>query len=767
MNYKNLFKKKLKNCRIFGDTTFLLEKISNITKEPTWEEFINFEFDKYSIAENGGCIAVAHERNKDENGYINKIHVYDSYCNIISIISSNVSSIINSLFITSEECLIIVYINGIIRSYNLRGVLLDECSTYESHSISISFVCFWNNGLLIISTNNKIYKFDNFINLKPKIFCHYAGDLLIGGFIIPGKSDDYELSLWSYDSNGKLILIQENDYQIEEFPILITNICFSPDYSMVLVSNESKYLFCDSELTKIYLNIEFEDIIPKKIFWCGSDTILLLNENNLYMIGVENNVIKWEFSSLIGVKTEIDGVRIFSKDGTYLLRSIPLNVYNFALFNQNTISVKLFLSMLNDEELALKDLINEFTLEELQESIEILFEVSLFFNGFNERILILKVLSRIMNLVQKQNFDSKFQNLILLQIKDFQLLAEILSTLRVCEQISREPYNIPMTYNQFKDISSSIILKRLCNRSLHFEAYRIALYLSVDTELISAHWAHCLIHTSLSITEIIKRLKKMKDPIDYVDLAATSFNINKNELAIALLEKNPSKALSVPLLIKREKWKEALTASIESSDTSLIIYSLKKIFESGLLDLFNEFILNNKIARDSWKNLIENDKIKEIDMLTNKIDLIKTLDLIKNNEIIDLNYLNQLKKNKKNLLIESLEIYQQILPFKLYLEEELNISNVNLLTINEIVEQIILNGNKKKQKEISKILDFYPNELNWRRALTAIKFNKLEPVLQIYQEIKYPNNEPFINYFQKLNFLNGIKVLNGIDINSL
>ena len=71
------------------------------------------------------------------------------------------------------------------------------------------------------------------------------------------------------------------------------------------------------------------------------------------------------------------------------------------------------------------------------------------------------------------------------------------------------------------------MLKRICNRSWHFEAFRIADFIGIDTVFIASHWANCLIRTELSPGEIKEKLLEMSSQIDLIDLALTAFNKKK------------------------------------------------------------------------------------------------------------------------------------------------------------------------------------------------------------------------------------------------
>jgi len=764
MNNEEYFKTILKGSRILGDTTFVKETIINTRESEQckeWKELVDFSGDKYAVSKNGGAIAIAHQKCFDEEGYCEKIHIYDTYCNLISIINLVQKTRLYGLFFSPEECIVVLYINGITQTYHLRGYKISECLTYNGSEIFVNFASFTGHDLFIATSNSIVYRFSELANLVPYQFTTYSGDSLLMGHVSPANPiTGYDASIWCCDINGRLVLLQEHDYETCDFPINIQNIAFSPDYSMVLVQNEGNYLFCESDFSNIILNIEFNDLEASRIAWCGSDAIILHSDSMLVMIGAESEAIKWGFDDSVGICSEIDGIRVFSKNGVYLIRAIPETVRTFSLWNSNTPSVSLFLALINDRDLAFNDPSQTVDLDQLRESLNILYDVCLFFRQYEQRKALLTAITRLMFLIERNEPDS---GAILSSIRDFSLFSDTLSTIRVCLVISHSPYNMMMTHLQFLNITSSVLLKRLCNRSLHFESFRIANYLSVDTELIASHWAHCIINTSLPIKDIVKRIQLMKEPIDYVDLATTSFSDGKTELALALLEANPAKARGVPLLIKRGQWKEALESAIQSSDNSLILYSILKAKEANQNTIINNVLKDNPVARAIWRINLSEQEQKSFDIETGFSDYYRVIDSINGVSNEELQLSIDLKKKNDPFMYEVFNIYTLIRPIKTWLSTEKGVPDANILTIDQILELVILNDDLTKAKEIAKMIDMPNEDLYWKRLFVSIKNENYQPLVSLRKDLKQKGIKPFIDYCEINNHKQAFMVLNGMD----
>jgi len=759
------FKATLKNSRVLEDTTFVLEPIVELDSEHPNEfsKMVDFSVDKYSIAPNGGAIAVAHEKNRDSNGYYKKICVYDSYCNLIQTFALKYECSLRKIYITPEECLLLVFSNGTVASYQLRGLFLSENTLYDKAVVSVSFASFWSRGLFLVGTNNKIYIFDDLATLKPRLFCHYAGNTLLEGVAIPGDViNNRSPILWCYDTIGQIVLIQENSYDIAKLPEPVTSLAFSSDFSMIIAKCNNRFLLCEQDFKRIILNVVFDDVESDRIVWCGNDSFLILKDSLVVMIGASRDAIKWSMESPVAAVAETDGARVFTSNGVYLLRALSPAVLEFALWNVKSISVELFTLILDEKGLAMKDPLLSYSLSEVLDATKAMLEAAMFFRFFKQRSALMKAIARIMLMTKKPQMDGSEESDIISQIKDFALFSDRLSTLRAVEQLVRPPYNIPITVPQFIDITSSVLLKRLCNRSLHYEAYRVAQYMGVESNFISAHWANCLIHTDLTSDKILKRILDMKEPVDYIDLATTSFEIGKNDLALNLISHNPAKARAVPLLIARKKWNEALDAAVDSSDASLIIYALEMARDAKQNEPIQTILEKSKVARDIWHKMDISDEERIKNLKMNKRDLLYRI----KDKLSSAGSFEEMKKIIR-MVDDSFEskvvdMFASLNPIKQWLISQKQIANIDNLTPVQIFQEVVLTENKLKMYETADILGYTNDEILWGRLITGVLRNSIPVLKQLQRDFKkYGVPEKFMNYAVKHNSIIAQKILRG------
>lgn len=772
MEYQRIFKQSLKDSRVLNDTTFIMEELAacDETNGKEWNETADLYYDKYGIAPDGGCIVVYHDRYAGDD--IKKLHIYDSYLNLIRVIELKQDANPKKIFVTQEECIVIVFGNGAVATYNLRGVCLSANEEYDCGSIDVSFCAFWSHGVYVVSSNRSIYVYDDFVALKPKLFCKYAGNTLMGGVAVPANPVTGVMNhLWAFDSDGQLALIQQDDYEFYDFfssdigPI--KGMTYSPDYQIACVYSDTHYLFCEPDFSNVILHNEFDEVEPKNVVWCGSDTVLLMCDKVIVMIGACSEAIRWNYASSTGAIPEIDGARVFTSDHVYLIRAIPQIPHDFALWNLKSPAVHLFTEVLNEEQLAIHDAIDEFNMDQLTEAVNGLYEAAIFFTRYDQRMPLLTAISRTLAMTPEPKEDGSEDDEKLIRIRDFEGFADRLQTLRCIYTVSHEPYNIPMSFQQFMDVTSPVLLKRICNRSLHIEAFRIAGYLRVSTELIAAHWANCLVNTKLDIEVITKRLAEMTEPIDYIDLATTSFNIGNKPLAIALLAANPAKARGVPLLIDRGQWDEALNAAIDSSDTSLIVFALRKARDEEQDEPLEAILKSSEIARGTFLCVADEEIEEEIYEICGDPPFVKLQKAIYAEDAKEAEaYRKEVRDAKDQLHLETYNFYKNLNKHKKDLEANgYEFKEGEKVTVFESIDKMLEKNEIKTAAGIAKLMGMTKEDLAFRWLRIGVRLDNLDIIQKIYKEYK-PDfvKEQLIPFCEKkLKHADGVKVLMGTD----
>ncbi|KAI5534098.1 regulation of vacuole fusion, non-autophagic [Trichomonas vaginalis G3] len=756
---KEELKKSIEDSRLINNTTFILESIRIFERKEMYSYIFDFDQDKYSVAPSGGAIVVAHQKSLVNEEYYSALHIYDSYCNLIRSFPLTYQHRLESLYFSPEECIVVVYTDAHIETYTIQGRKVCELSEYEGQKISLQFVSFWPRGLMLAAYPNVVYIIDNFVHLEPRVFCRFSGDSLLSGIILPEDPDTgVGIRLWCVNSKNNLVLIQEDDYEIQEFVSPVSKILFSPNGKIALavckdITKEKYefkdvlYYFCTPDFSEVKLAIRFDAFQPSKIAWCGSDAICMTQGFQLVLIGACQDSIKWELDSPMIISSEIDGLRIFSMKGSSLLRAITRNVLQFCLQNTKSPQVRLFYVMNDEVGLAESDLVivddsdksiteptegRTFTVKELHTALQGILEAALFFKNPLVRRNFLKIGTRVMTTVRAPLNDTSVISQNLERMRDFFGFADKLSTMRIVDQLNGPPYNIPVTFAQFQSLNHIVLLKRLCNRSLYYEASQLASYVGVDDSYINSHWATSLIFTSRSDDNILKSYHSMNMSIDYVEVAKTAFDINRVSLGLKLLECNKAKARAVPLLVSQGQWRDALTAAINSADSSLLVYTLEQAMNNGQYLLLSEFLQNkdNRDIRNIYLRLLPDDEtaISEVLHIDNRNALYKVKKTLSGGGLMKDERAQQINKlfSSDNIIPVFTSFYSKLNTAKEYVSSTRYVENIDSLTPSEVYEQVILSNNRNKTVDYGKdIFHLSNDEIFWRRLQTGLKYDSV------------------------------------------
>ena len=154
-------------------------------------------------------------------------------------------------------------------------------------------------------------------------------------------------------------------------------------------------------------------------------------------------------------------------------------------------------------------------------------------------------------------------------------------TLRVLNSARYFEIGLPLSYDQYLQLTPENLVERLVNRHEYLLALRISEYLRLPTDKIHVHWACQKVRISKEDESTICRLivKKLqgKGGVSFEEIARTAFHEGRTILATELLNYEPRAGKQVPLLLSMEQETVALDKAIESGDTDLVFYVLLQL----------------------------------------------------------------------------------------------------------------------------------------------------------------------------------------------
>lgn len=125
-------------------------------------------------------------------------------------------------------------------------------------------------------------------------------------------------------------------------------------------------------------------------------------------------------------------------------------------------------------------------------------------------------------------------------------------TLRVLNAVRHPDVGIPLSIQQYKLLTPSVLIGRLINAHQHLLALRISEYLGMNQEVVIMHWACNKITSSLAIPDadllqiLLDKLKLCKG-ISYAAVAAHADKSGRRKLAAMLVEHEPRSSKQVSL----------------------------------------------------------------------------------------------------------------------------------------------------------------------------------------------------------------------------
>lgn len=177
---------------------------------------------------------------------------------------------------------------------------------------------------------------------------------------------------------------------------------------------------------------------------------------------------------------------------------------------------------------------------------------------------------------------------------------DMCDTLRVLNAVRFYQIGMPISYDQYVQITPEKLISRLVNRHQYMLALRLAEHLLVPTDRIYAHWALQKVKTSADddhtiCMTVVHRFEGRRGG-SFEELASTAFDEGRDGLATELLNHEPRAGKQVPLLLKMQQHALALDKAIESGDTSLILYVLLELKKNLPLSQFFRTINHRPIA---------------------------------------------------------------------------------------------------------------------------------------------------------------------------
>lgn len=359
---------------------------------------------------------------------------------------------------------------------------------------------------------------------------------------------------------------------------------------------------------------------PKDVQWCGNDAVMLAWEDEVHLIGPNGASLRWVllcyqfrrlsliekyryyFDGWVHLLPDVDGVRLITNDVCEFLQKVP---------GMCPVSLKVFsyLSCIGCTEDVFK-LGSTSPASVLLDAVDQLDKKSPKADE-NIRLIRPNLLDAVGTCIQAagQEFSVHWQKQLLkaasfgksiLDLYSSDDFVDMCEALRILNAVRDYRIGFPLSYNQYRRLTSEKLVQRLINRHEYLLAIRLSNHLRLPVSKIHVHWASQKVRTSTEDEDtichtVVSKLNN-KPGISFEVVARAAYDEGRSHLATQLLNHETRAGKQVPLLLAMEEDEIALDKALESGDIDLVFFVLLQLKKKLPLASFFRLLTNRPIA---------------------------------------------------------------------------------------------------------------------------------------------------------------------------
>ncbi|KAL8860018.1 MAG: hypothetical protein Q9178_003567 [Gyalolechia marmorata] len=556
----------------------------------------DLELENYVVAgaPYGGAIALYRNEEKLHNYRAaqtakSSIDIYSYSGKLIRQIKWDKGSI-RGLGWSEDERLLVISEDGTVRCYyDLQGDFTQFSLGFGAEEHKVKACRFWPSGFVAILSNNHLVAVTHYLEPRPKLLAIPPEDEVHSWTVIPPA---YTLSR----SVEVLLAIGQTIYVVDPSETEDRVLPNGP-FKHVSVSPNGLYVTLYTEDGMVWvITSDFQNKIgeyeskaktpPKDVQWCGNDAVMLAWEDEVHLIGPNGASLRYYFDGWVHLLPDVDGVRLVTNDVCEFLRKVPDCTEDvFKLGSTSPASVLL-------------DAVDQ--LEKKSPKAD-----------ENIRLIRSNLPDAVGTCVQAagQEFSVHWQKQLLkaasfgksiLDLYSSDDFVDMCETLRILNAVRDYRIGLPLSYDQYRRLTSEKLIQRLINRHEYLLAIRLSDYLRLPANKIHVHWASQKVRTSTEDEEticntVVNRLNN-KPGISFEVIARAAYDEGRSHLATQLLNHETRAGKQVPLLLAMEEDEIALDKALESGDTDLVFFVLLQLKKKLPLASFFRLLTNRPVA---------------------------------------------------------------------------------------------------------------------------------------------------------------------------
>lgn len=463
----------------------------------------------------------------------------------------------------SSDHLLLVFAEGIVRRYGIFGGL-SQFSIGLGPGEEIWDARFWPEGLVVCTTGWDFFAVSNFEEPRPRKLAPAAirGGIHCWAIIPPDLALSQNVEV--YLSTGNTVLAIDSkgaqDLLLQRGPF--HHIAVSPNGSFIaLLTQDGRLLVVSADFQQKLLEHDMaEKASPNQMVWCGNDYILALYGSDLIVVDPQGESESIYYAGGAHVSTEMDGARVFTSAHCEFIQKVPGPTQDVFGIGSTSPAALLFDALDQFEHLSPKaEEIVRVIGDQLEAAVDGCIEAA----GYEWAPQVQR------NLLRAASFGKCF-----LDKYNSDRFVRQCQRLRVLNALHHYEVGIPITLSQFDTLGVDKVIARLLEMHQHFLSLKLCQYLHLPSDRVVVHWACAKIRASLddeaTTTRVILDKVGDRPGFAYHPIAKVASENGQLQLALQLLDREPSAQSQVPMLLEMQEDGRALDTAIASGDTNLI-----------------------------------------------------------------------------------------------------------------------------------------------------------------------------------------------------
>ncbi|KAL8803652.1 MAG: hypothetical protein Q9182_003067 [Xanthomendoza sp. 2 TL-2023] len=491
---------------------------------------------------------------------------------------------------SEDERLLVITEDGTVRCYyDLQGDFTQFSLGFGAEEHKVKACRFWPSGFVAILSNNHLVAVTHYSEPRPKLLAIPPQDEVHSWTVIPpaytlSRSVEVLLAV-----GQTIFVIDSSDTEDRVLP--------NGPFKHISVSPNGQYVTLYTEDGMVWvITSDFQNKIgeyeskaktpPKDVQWCGNDAVLLAWEDEVHLIGPNGASLKYYFDGWIHLLPDVDGVRLITNDICEFLQKVPDCTEDVFKLGSTSPAAVLLDAVAQLEKKSPKA-------------------------DENIRLIRSNLPDAVGTCVQAagQEFSVHWQKQLLkaasfgksiLDLYSSDDFVDMCEALRILNVVRDYKIGLPLSYDQYRRLTSEKLIQRLINRHEYLLAIRLSDHLRLPANRIHVHWASQKVRNSTededTICNAVVRKLQNKPGISFEVVARAAYDEGRSHLATQLLNHETRAGKQVPLLLAMEEDEIALDKALESGDTDLVFFVLLQLKKKLPLASFFRLLTNRPVA---------------------------------------------------------------------------------------------------------------------------------------------------------------------------